>query len=85
MRWALLGAFVSLPGCWGSPVSQTAECEAYVACIRGLDADAGLTTNVDRFVEGGVCWNNPLLAEGCTTACRRAVARLREREGRCLP
>lgn len=83
MRW--LPMVVGLAGCWGSPVGQAAACEAYVACIRALDADAGVTTNLDRFVPGGFCWNNPTLAEGCTTACVRALERLREREGACLP
>lgn len=85
MRRALIGAVLWLAGCWGSPVSQDPQCQTYVACIRALDADAGLTTNLDRFLEGGVCWNNPLLAQGCTTACSRALARLQEREGACLP
>jgi hypothetical protein len=67
-------------GCWGSPVASTTECDQYVTWIRALDADAGQSTNLDRYVEGGACWNNPTLAEGCTTACARALTRLQARE-----
>ena len=70
-------------------MSQAPQCQAYVACIRALDADAGETTDLDRFLEGGFCWNNPTLGEGCTTACARALARMQAREtslpGACLP
>ncbi|MDP1829303.1 MAG: hypothetical protein Q8L48_38920 [Archangium sp.] len=79
MRGALLCTMAVLAGCWGSPVSQAPECQAWVGCIRALDAP-GETTDLERFVEGGFCWNNPTLAEGCTTACARALARLRDRE-----
>lgn len=74
-----------LTGCWGSPVSQTPACQAYVACIRALDADAGETTDLERYVEGGTCWKNPLFADGCTTACARALTRMQERAGECVP
>jgi hypothetical protein len=80
---------VLLSGCWGSPVGQAPQCQAWVACIRALDVDAGEETDLERFVEGGFCWNNPELAKGCTTACGRALTRMREREaalpGACLP
>ncbi|MDP3233206.1 MAG: hypothetical protein Q8S33_38575 [Myxococcales bacterium] len=86
MRRALsFAATMLLAGCWGNPVAQAPQCQAYVACIRGLDADAGQTTDLERFVEGGTCWNNPLFGDGCTTACTRALARLQDREGACLP
>lgn len=79
MRRSGLGVVVLvLCGCWGNPVSQSPECAAWVGCIRALDADAGQTTDLERFVEGGFCWNNPTLAQGCTTACARALARLPE-------
>lgn len=71
---------VALSGCWGQPVSQAPVCQAWVACVQARDALAGETTNLDRFVEGGFCWNNSELAEGCTTACERALGRLRQRE-----
>jgi len=74
----VLISLLFLSGCWGSPVGQAPECQAWVACIRALDADAGQTTDLERFVEGGVCWNNPTLAEGCTTACQRALSRTKE-------
>lgn len=76
MRSTLISAVaLVMAGCWGSPVGQAPECRAWVACIRALDADAGQTTDLERFVEGGFCWNNPTLAEGCTTACQRALVR----------
>ncbi len=77
----LLVTALGVAGCWGDPVSQSSGCHAWVACIRALDdvADAGEPANLDRFVEGGFCWNNPSLAEGCISACDRGLARLRER------
>lgn len=69
-----------LCGCWGSPVPQEASCAAYVTCVRALDVRDGEETNVARFVEGGFCWNNPTLAEGCSRACTRGLAWLRERD-----
>jgi hypothetical protein len=84
MRVVLLGVMLVLASCWGSPVSQDPACQAWVSCIRALDADAGETTDLVRFVEGGACWKNPTLAEGCTTACQRALGRLHER-GACVP
>lgn len=89
MRATLLCTGFVLAGCWGNPVSQAPACQAWVGCIRALDAREGETTDLERFVEGGFCWNNPTLAEGCTTACERALERLREREpglpSECLP
>lgn len=88
MRLALV-VLLTTSGCWGPPVTQTAECRAWVACVQATDARAGETTNLDRFVEGGFCWNNSELAEGCTTACARALTRSRARESslpaECLP
>ena len=76
---SVLSAWVLvLAGCWGNPVGQSPECAAWVSCIRALDADAGQTTDLERFEEGGFCWNNPTLAKGCTTACARASSRLPE-------
>jgi len=84
MRRAMISALL-LTGCWGSPVSQAPECQAYVSCLRALDADAGETTDLERYLEGGYCWNNPTLAGGCISACSRALTRLQERAGECLP
>lgn len=86
MRWELGSAVaVLLCGCWGNPVGQAPECQTYVACIRALDADAGETTDLERYLEGGFCWNNPTLAGGCITACSRALTRMQERAGECVP
>ena len=84
MRVVMISLMFVLSGCWGSPVSQDPECHAWVSCIRALDADAGETTDLERFVEGGFCWRNPTLAEGCTTACKRALGRIHQ-QGACVP
>jgi hypothetical protein len=84
MRAALIISGALFAGCWGSPVGQAPECQAWVACVRARDADAGETTDLGRFDDGGFCWNNPTLGEGCTTACRRALTRMTER-GECVP
>ena len=68
-----------LSACWGNPVDQAPECVAWVACTRALD-DAFTPLDLSRFLDGGFCWNNPSLAEGCTTACVRGLERLRVRE-----
>lgn len=81
-RMKTLGLLVTmvLAGCWGPPVAQAPECRAWVACVRAQDEARGETTDLERFVEGGFCWNNSTLAEGCTTACGRALERVRARE-----
>ncbi|MFZ5442502.1 MAG: hypothetical protein ACOZQL_21005 [Myxococcota bacterium] len=80
MRPALpLLVVVVLSSCFGGAVSQGSECAAFASCQRALDTAAGETTNLDRFDEGGYCWHNRTLAEGCTTACVRALERLRAR------
>lgn len=78
MRWVIVLPFVA--ACFGSPVSQAVECDAWVRCQRAVDAKAGLpAANLARFEAGGFCWNNGELARGCTTACERAMERLKTR------
>lgn len=79
MRLAMLCSGLVLAGCLGGPVEQSPGCATYVACLRALDADAGTTTNLDRFVPGGACWVNGVTGEGCATGCERALTRLKER------
>lgn len=80
MRSPLVLLVVVLSSCFGGAVPQGAECTRWVTCQKALDAAAGETTNLTRFDEGGYCWNNATLAEGCTTACGRALERMRARE-----
>lgn len=79
-RAFVIAAALGAAGCWGGPVPQSAECAAYVQCIEAIDRAAGQTTDLDRYVEGGACWDNPELAHGCTRSCVRALDRLRARE-----
>ncbi len=69
-----------LAGCLGGPVTQSPSCATYVACMRALDADAGTTTNLDRFLPGGACWVNSVTGDGCATGCQRGVAWLQARQ-----
>lgn len=90
MRWLALLPLFALASCFGSPVPQAVECDAWVRCQRAVDARAGLpVANLERFEAGGFCWNNAELARGCTTACERALERLRARAtplpGECSP
>jgi hypothetical protein len=51
---------------------QSPSCAAFVACVAARDAERGVTTNVDRFLEDGACWS---AAEEGATACATACAR----------
>ena len=64
----LLGA-----ACGGSH-PQSPSCGAFVACVAARDADRGVTTNVDRFLEDGACWTaSEEGAISCATACSRGL------------
>ena len=79
LLWALAAGLVTT-GCWGLPVDQSPQCAAYVGCIEAIDRAADQTTNLDRYVVDGACWDNPELGRGCTTSCARALERLQTRE-----
>jgi hypothetical protein len=70
---------VGAAGCSEASVPQSAACAAFVACIGAIDAAASQTTNLDRYVEGGACWDNQNLGRSCTTSCERTLERMRER------
>lgn len=74
-RWLPLGLAL-MAGCWGESVPQSADCATYVACIQAQDTAAGQITNLDRYAEGGACWGNSTLATGCTTSCKKTLARI---------
>lgn len=74
-RWLPLGLAL-MAGCWGESVPQSADCATYVACIQAQDTAAGQVTNLDRYAEGGACWGNSTLATGCTTSCKKTLARI---------
>ena len=80
MRWvyraALAAACLSF-GC-GRP-TQSTQCQAFITCVKAIDAMAGQVTNLDRFEASGVCWRNEETAEGCAAGCRSGLDRLRER------
>ena len=59
---------VLLAGC-DTTVEQTAACEEWVSCIDARDEQLGITTNNDRFLAGGPCWNNPEIGDLCDLAC----------------
>lgn len=59
---------ILLLGC-GGPVAQTEACAEYVSCIEARDAALGVSTNLDRFLEGGDCWGGEEGAALCDRAC----------------
>lgn len=67
-------------GCGRLP--QSTQCQAFIACVKALDALDGQPTNVDRFEASGVCWRNEATADGCTTGCQSGLDRLRARTPR---
>lgn len=77
----LLSLAAVFASCWGGAVPPAPSCAAWVSCVRALDARDALTpADLERFEADGFCWNNPELAKGCTTACERALERIRARD-----
>jgi hypothetical protein len=72
-----LGLALLAAGCGRLP--QSTQCQAFVTCVKALDAADGQPTNVDRFLDTGVCWRNEATADGCTTGCQSGLDRLRAR------
>jgi hypothetical protein len=65
--------------CSEASVPQSAACARFVACIEAIDAAQSQTTNLDRYGEGGACWDNQTLGRNCTDSCGRTLERMRER------
>ena len=76
-RWAGVGLMaMSLAGCGGRQ-PQAAACQHFVACVKELDAQRSMSTNVVRFEASGGCWGSPEGAELCTKACTRGLEVIR--------
>jgi hypothetical protein len=74
----VLIAGVGVSGC--ADIEPGRFCNAYVDCVRGFDTERGTTTNVDRFVDGGACWDGQKGADVCEMACKRGIPVLTRQE-----
>jgi hypothetical protein len=77
LSWLVVA--LSAAGCGEESVPQSTSCAAFVACIEAIDAAESQTTNLDRYVEGGACWDNQQIAGSCATSCERTLERMRTR------
>jgi hypothetical protein len=80
----LLAVFVVAVGvgCGGEgegPVEMTPDCQAWVACTEARNEARGITSNLDRYQEGGACWANAEIGHLCATSCTRGLEYLRDR------
>ena len=75
MRYCLL--LFSLIAC-DTAVDQTPACDEWVRCIDARDQQLGVTTDNDRFVIGGTCWDNPEIGDLCDKACIAGLEKMPE-------
>jgi hypothetical protein len=61
------------------PVEVTSDCKAWVACTEARNEARGITSNLDRYQEGGACWSNAEIGHLCATSCTHGLEYLRER------